>query len=255
MHFRFATLRDWIARQVIRHVDIWITITEQQRRLLKDQWRIDAPIFVVPNRLKLPVAAATIKPIPADGRRPMRVLFLGRFERNQKGLDWLVTELRRHRSSWLGRLCFVFQGQGEYEQALQQLAQEIPDDAVSIAPWGDVLQEMQRADVLLLPSRFEGFPLVAVEATHYGVPIVASSQAGLADVLPPECIFPFGDFGAMSKALERMRNPLARASAVACAQTRMRPLLSTDRFEQAVSIVTRELAGNTTATNHASAAP
>ena len=255
MRFRFATLRDWIVRQVIRHVDIWITITEQQRRLLKDQWRIDAPIYVVPNRLNLPGAAATVRPIPADERRPTRVLFLGRFERNQKGLDWLVAELRRHRSSWAGHMRFVFQGQGEYEQALRQLALESSDGAVSIAPWGNVVQEMQQADVLLLPSRFEGFPLVAVEATHYGVPVVASNQAGLADVLPPECIFPFGDFDALIKALERMRDPLARTSAVAHAQTRLRPLLSRDSFEQAVGNVTREFAGNAPGTSHASATP
>jgi len=253
MCFRFATLRDWFVRQVIRNVDIWITITEQQRRLLKDQWRIRAPIYVIPNRLQLPGIEAICKPIPADQNRPIRVLFLGRFERNQKGLDWLVAELRRHRSFWVGRMQLVFQGQGEYEPALRELALEISDDAVSIAPWGDVSLEMQRADVLLLPSRFEGFPLVAVEATHYGVPIVASNQAGLADVLPPECIFPFGDFEAMSKAIERMRDPLTRSSVLVHARTRMRPLLLKDRFEQAVCDVTRELAGNAPITNHASA--
>lgn len=254
MRFRFATLRDWIVRQVIRHVDTWITITEQQCRLLKDQWRIGAPIYVVPNRLQLPGSVATVRPIPVDVCRPIRVLFLGRFERNQKGLDWLVAELRQHRSSWAGRMHFVFQGQGEYEQALRQLAMENSDDAVSIAPWGDVLQEMQQADVLLLPSRFEGFPLVAVEATHYGVPIVATNQAGLADVLPPESIFPFGDFEAMSKAIERMRDPLARTSAVDYAQTHMSPLLSLDRFEQAVGNITREFAGNAPSTRHTSVA-
>ncbi len=150
---------------------------------------------------------------------------------------------------------FVFQGQGEYEQALRQLALEMPDEAVSIAPWGDVLQEMQQADVLLLPSRFEGFPLVAVEAAHYGLPIVASNQAGLADVLPPECIFPFGDFEALSQAIERMRDPLVRTSAVAHARTRMKPLLSSDRFERAVANVTREFAGSAAGKSHASATP
>lgn len=255
MGFRFATLRDWVVRQVVRNVDIWITITEQQRSLLEEQWRIGAPIHVVPNRLQLPTTAATGGPIPADEHRPIRVLFLGRFEHNQKGLDWLVAELRRHRSSWTGRMRFVFQGQGEYEQALRQLAREISDDSVSIAPWGDVVQEIQRTDVLLLPSRFEGFPLVAIEATHYGVPVVASNRAGLADVLPQECIFPFGDFDAMSKALERMRDPVSRTSAATHARTRMRNLFSDDRFEQAVANVTHEFAGIAPRTSHASATP
>lgn len=253
MQFRFAILRDWFVRQMIRHVDIWITITEQQRRLLKDQWRISAPAYVIPNRLNLQGEETAVEPVSADEGHPTRVLFLGRFERNQKGLDWLVAELRRHRSSWLGRMSFVFQGQGEYEHALRQLALEISDDAVSIAPWGNVVQEMQRADVLLLPSRFEGFPLVAIEAAHHGVPVVASARAGLADVLLPECIFPLGDFEAMRKAIERMRDPHARIAALAHTRTRMRTLLSRDRFEQAVRDITRELAGDAPITRHASA--
>jgi len=243
MRFRYARLRDWIVCQVISHVDIWVTITEQQLRLLKDQWRISKPIYVVPNRLQLPDVGPTVRSNPVDECRPLRVLFLGRFERNQKGLDWLVAELRRHQSYWVGRIHFVFQGQGEYEHALRQLVLEISDNAVSVAPWGNFLHEMQQADLLMLPSRFEGFPLVAVEATHYGVPIVASNQAGLADVLPPEYIFPFGDFEALIQSIERLRSPSARTSAVAFTLARMQPLLSRDRFEQAVGSVIREFTG------------
>jgi glycosyltransferase involved in cell wall biosynthesis len=38
-------------------------------------------------------------------------------------------------------------------------------------------------DVLAAPSRFEGLPLVAIEALHAGVPVVASDVAGLRDVV------------------------------------------------------------------------
>jgi glycosyltransferase involved in cell wall biosynthesis len=114
---------------------------------------------------------------------------------------------------------------------------------------------MQRADVLLLPSRFEGFPLVAIEATHYGVPVVASSQAGLADALPQECIFPFGDFEALLKTIEHMRDPVARTSAATYAKTRMRDLLSDDKFEHAVANVTHEFAGVASGAGHVPATP
>lgn len=240
MCLRYAWLRDWIVRQFIRYSDIWITITEQQRRLLVDHWRISAPIHVVPNRHKLPFITSSVQRNSPDENRPTRVLFLGRFEPNQKGLDWLIEEMRRYRASWLGRMHFVFQGQGEYEQSLRQLASEMPHGVMSIAPWGNVSHELQQADVLFLPSRFEGFPLVAVEAAHYGVPIVASDKAGLTDVLMSECIFPFGDFGALITSLNRIRDPIIRSSAASFTLRRIQNLLSRDKFEKSVSDLIRD---------------
>lgn len=254
MRFRYAVVRDWIARQVVRHVGIWITITGQQRQLLNALWRVEAPVYTVPNRLGLLGGAVALAPMMRQSG-PLRVLFMGRFDQNQKGLDWLVSELRRRRPSWVGRVRFIFQGQGEYEQALRQLALELKDDSVSVAPWGDGTQAIQQADVLLLPSRFEGFPLVAVEAIHYGLPVVASNQAGLTDVLPQECLFPFGDFEAMIRSIEHMRDSRARTSAVAHARARMQVLLSKESFEQGVEGIVREFAGRISDTLDPSAAP
>jgi glycosyltransferase involved in cell wall biosynthesis len=245
MRFRYAGLRDWFIRQLIRHVDIWITISEQQRQLLKGQWRIKAPIYVVPNRLELPHISKIHQSNSVCENRPTRVLFIGRFEPNQKGLDWLVDELRRNSASWVGRIEFIFQGKGEFEQVLRQLALEMPNNAVRIAPWGDVKQELLQADALLLPSRFEGFPLVAVEAAYYGIPIIASDKAGLSDVLPSESIFPFGDFESLMRSIDRIKDPFARSCSVNFTLTRMQSILSLGEFEQCVKNIVTEFVAST----------
>lgn len=50
----------------------------------------------------------------------------------------------------------------------------------------EVKAQLQRSDILLMPSLHEGMPLAAVEAIAQGLALVASDIPGLADVLQPE---------------------------------------------------------------------
>ncbi len=47
----------------------------------------------------------------------------------------------------------------------------------------DIPQIMKTADVVVIPSKWEGFGLIAAEAMAAGIPIVASNVPGLADVV------------------------------------------------------------------------
>src|SRR5690606_3028808 len=85
-----------------------------------------------------------------------------------------------------------------------------------------------------LPSRFEGLPLVALEAPHYGLPVIASTHAGLNDFLPPSCLFDFGDEHAMWAALKEHRNSRKRAAALAFSRARIRRLLCPASFRAGV---------------------
>jgi glycogen(starch) synthase len=44
---------------------------------------------------------------------------------------------------------------------------------------------MKHFDVLLVPSRFEPFGLVALEGMSLGIPVVASEVAGLSEIIAP----------------------------------------------------------------------
>jgi glycosyltransferase involved in cell wall biosynthesis len=64
-------------------------------------------------------------------------------------------------------------------------------------------------DVFLLTSRWEGLPLVLVEAQAAGVPVVASAVNGVVDVVrdgETGLLFPSGDEGAAAAAVERLLN-------------------------------------------------
>lgn len=232
MRYLGGPLRDWLVGHVVRRVDVWITISKQQRDLLIAKWGVKPPVFVVPNRLALLGQDAPQARRAIDG--PLRVLFAGRFDANQKGLDWLCERLRARRDEWQGQLRFTFKGQGGFQGELERLSRELGPGHVEVAPWGEVGGAMTNADVLLLPSRFEGVPLVALEATCYGLPVVATRDAGVCEFVPPQCLFDFGDDGAMLAALAALRNPAVRADALAHARERVQRSLSAASFREEV---------------------
>lgn len=239
MRYRGGSVRDWVVGHVVRRVDVWITVSKQQRDLLIQRWRVRRPVFVVPNRLALleqDAPHARIRP-----GAPLRVLFAGRFDANQKGLDWLCDRLRARRHAWTGQLRFTFKGQGGFQAELMRLSRDLGPRHVDVSPWGDVGAAMTKADVLLLPSRFEGLPLVAVEATHYGLPVVASRDAGVSDLVPPSCLFDFGDDEAMLAALKALRDPAMRCAALWHARERVQQLLSAASFRQEVDRIVAAL--------------
>lgn len=240
MRFRGGSMRDWIVGHIVRRVDLWITISRHQRQLLVDQWHVKAPVFVVSNRLALLEREALPARKPVEG--PLRVLFAGRFDANQKGLDWLCDRLRARRGEWMGQLRFTFMGEGAFGRELARLSGDLGSSHVGVHPWGDVGQAMNEADVLLLPSRFEGLPLIALEATHYGVPVAASKYAGVAELLPPWCLFDFGDEHAMWSALRALRHPSRRAAALAHSRGEIQRLLSPASYRREIHHIVDALA-------------
>ena len=126
--------------------------------------------------LEPPAAATTTRrPVwPSDKRR---VLFVGRFDR-QKGLDLLLQALHELRDCAFA--CLVGSavlGDG----ALLQLPSNAQATGWLAGP--ELGAYYETADVLVAPSRWEGFGLTAVEAMRAGLPVIATRVGGLAEVV------------------------------------------------------------------------
>jgi starch synthase len=72
-----------------------------------------------------------------------------------------------------------------------------------------IRQYLSAADVYVFPSRHEGFPVAPLEAMACGLPIVAASAPGVADIFDQgeECgglIVPAGDATALARSLGRL---------------------------------------------------
>ena len=113
---------------------------------------------------------------PADG--PFRILFVGGVGQ-RKGIKYLLQAFDRIR------------GRG----VELTLAGPLPADMRPLAPYqgsirltgrldqADIVREMHAADVLVLPSVFEGFGLVIVEAMATGMPVIASTNSAGPDII------------------------------------------------------------------------
>jgi glycosyltransferase involved in cell wall biosynthesis len=107
---------------------------------------------------------------------PRKVLFVGRLDK-QKGIDALLDAYVRVKPNF--KLIVV----GDSVRKDLTLAQS---DQVEFKGWleKDALDAVYRAcDATIVPSRWEGFGLVAVEAMARGKPVFASAVGGLIDIV------------------------------------------------------------------------
>lgn len=232
-------LRDAMTRALCQAVANWFVVAPQQAEDLRVAWGVSSRAIVIPNRLhvlSVPMASPRLTLVEPG---TLTVLFAGRFDRKQKGLDWLVSAIDK--LPFQGATRFIFQGRGDYAAELEELARQLPVGTVVVSPWGPVGEGLRQADLLLLPSRFEGFPLIAIEAIHAGVAVVATRQSGLTDVLPAEALVEFGDDAALVDAIDAMRDPKQRLRTLEHARARLDCLLSAHTYAQAVQDATLAL--------------
>ena len=80
----------------------------------------------------------------------------------------------------------------------------------------DLLSRLKNSDICLIPSLFEGFGIVALEAMALGVPVIASDIGGLSEIISDEVtglLVPPGDSHALASACRRLvENPDLKAS-------------------------------------------
>ncbi|MBV8757229.1 MAG: glycosyltransferase family 4 protein [Deltaproteobacteria bacterium] len=137
-----------------------------------------------------PLIANGITPPRSRGdRNPggvVRALFAGRFE-PQKGADLLAVAVRESRlpAGVLVELDII--GSGALEPELHVLAERPPPRwTIRVSPpVPGLADKLADYDVVLMPSRFEGLSILAMEAAMAGVTVIATDAPGLREGFPP----------------------------------------------------------------------
>lgn len=200
--------RALLNRVLYRVPDKFITINESAKRMLREGGA-KAEIEVVRNGIELNHSAcgrAGARRALGFSEREYIAAVIGRITFGQKAQDFFVEAIARYRRQLNGfRFCVI--GEGPDEQKLRMMINNLGvNDCVFILPWHTDLSSFYSAvDAIVIPSHFEGVPLVMLEAMWYGLPIVASNVDGMAELLPPEWLFRRGDTESLVNTLQSVR--------------------------------------------------
>ena len=154
-----------------------VAVSEYTRQLALKKYK--AEIQVIPNGVDL----STLKPDLVHLNEPPRIVFAGRFMAQKDPLQLVQTLNALKQLQWQ---CVMI-GDGPLMQDVRRaVAESALQERFQLTGWidpQDVLDWFGRSDILFMPSRSEGLPVVGVQALAKGLAIVASRVGGFVDLV------------------------------------------------------------------------
>jgi len=185
-----AVAYDWVplgnvTKRLVRAARRVVLVSQALRKTLADREPgLHAKFRVIYNCAPSDVWALRT-PDAATANRDVDILYLGGLL-PVKGPDILLEAYRMVRDV-CPRTRMVIVGDGPLRAALENTAAESNWSALVTftgrVPRDEVLKWYQRARIVVLPSRSEGLPLVAVEASLSGAALVATRVGGIPEVV------------------------------------------------------------------------
>ena len=151
-------------------------------------------------------AGSNVHRTPRLPLAPYDILFLGQCI-PRKGVDVLLAAVSACSDLYWN---LTILGEGESKPQLEAIALAgAGRDRIRFLPAMDnhkAMQHLQDADLLVLPSRFDGWGAVVNEALMRGVPVICSNRCGAADLLRADWrgeVFAAGSVSSLAGALRR----------------------------------------------------
>lgn len=232
MGAKLGRLLDWGTPSLIERPDAFITISHEMANLLRSRGA-KVPVEVVfPG-----VDTDYFQPASKEACRDKLDLphdlpvfaCVGRIDFGQKQQDRLLRALARPA---LEECQLVFGGDGPDAPSLDALIKSRHvSHRVRRIPWADPSILYPAADALVIPSRYEGVPLVMLEALACGTAVLGSDCDGMRDFLSEESRFDAGSSASVAGYLREWIDSGMPAPPEELCQ-RVRSRMSLDSFKQ-----------------------
>ncbi len=224
-------LYEWIDRQVLRHVDTVIAVSEGNAAKLKARGHRGSPVVVVPNgwRPRPPADRAALR--ARFGLPPHEPLvgWIGRMS-HEKGGDLLLAALPHAPDV---RVALIGDGSERPSLEAQAHAAGLGDRVQFVGAYPDAGAAAAAFDVLVISSRTEGLPMVLLEAVGAGCAVAAFAVGGIPEVLSQESawLVPPADVAALGRALhDATRDGAQRAERAARARSALDARFGLERW-------------------------
>lgn len=172
-HFNFRTnlgvkRRDWGRKLSQKYAEAIVTLTEQDRSFYLEKMFDKSKVCTIPNFLeRFPSQYANIN--------NQSILAIGRCT-NQKGFDILIklwADIQKHEGvkGWILKIV----GDGEDKASLLKLAKiNRVESSIEFYPATKNIEKFYlNSSIYVMTSRYEGLPMVLLEALSYGLPIIS----------------------------------------------------------------------------------
>ncbi len=202
-HFRYGMYSSairYLRNRVYRHFRCLVVLTETDRQ----QFLLHGV-----QQVKVIANMVSIRPNTWQGQNAHRALAVGRLTK-QKGFDLLLSAVASIQEQ-LGNWKIDIYGDGPEQQALLQQRDELKlQQRVHFHPFTQDIEQVYATHAFyIMSSRFEGFPMVLLEAAAAGLPIVSFDCKEGPSVLLQNgggILVPFADVEQLGEAIARVAN-------------------------------------------------
>ena len=137
------------------------------------------------------------------GGGPFKIIHVGTMRTLYKAQDTILKALKIIVTQY-PQTQLTLVGDGIYQKSLTQLTADLeltPNVSfIGMLPGPTAVRdELDKADLFILPSHTEGLPKALIEAMARGLPAVGSNVGGIPELLPVDCLVPPGDAAALAK--------------------------------------------------------
>lgn len=152
-----------------RHVDFYVTATDEQNKLLKEQFLKYKG--TAPTVYTIPVGSLDELKYPTVNRNPYSVLTASRLA-SEKHIDWIIEAVVKARET-VPQLSMDIYGKGSEEPKLRELIKKYgAENYIMLRGQQNLKEVYQDYELYLSGSTSEGFGLTLMEAIGGGLPII-----------------------------------------------------------------------------------
>lgn len=195
-------IKDLLCSILYKLPDGFITISSEVASALCK--KTDKDIAVVENFVQKRVIIGTKEELPhLDDEKYFKIVLPGRLLDKQKGQTDLISALSLVlKISNQKILCYIVGDGPDRDKIAEKIKNlKLGDNVFLLGNRDDLLYIMSKSDLVVLPSRFEGVPLVLLEAALMHKNIIASDIVGYNNYLSKEKLFPAKDYHAIAETI------------------------------------------------------